>query len=253
MNDVVIASSEADARAAEAVEEHHAQMAGALALKVESLSAAARARRQDNADEVTADLVTWCRGELVPHALAEEGTLYRVAAERVEARLLVEAMLAEVGRRSARVADVPVFVLNRLQYVLLKEAMTIVEEGVATPTDIDTIVSTTFGFRLPFFGPFAIADMAGLDVYANGFTTLENALGERLTRNKVAGVACATAGAIVVIASAQSGAALSSQRLIGDLLMVGGAACWSVYATLGAITTRTGSPLGVTAVACLAG
>jgi len=78
-------------------------------------------------------------------------------------------------------------------------------------------------------------------------------LGERLTRNKVAGVACATVGAIVVVASAQSGAALSSQRLIGDLLMVGGAACWSVYATLGAITTRTGSPLGVTAVACLAG
>jgi len=28
------------------------------------------------------------------------------------------------------------------------------------------MVRTTFGFRLPFFGPFAIADMAGLDVYA---------------------------------------------------------------------------------------
>jgi len=98
---------------------------------------------------------------------------------------VVEAMLAEVGRRSARVADVPGFVLNRLQYVLLKEAMTIVEEGVATPTDIDTIVSTTFGFRLPFFGPFAIADMAGLDVYANGFTTLENAFGERLAAPQV--------------------------------------------------------------------
>ena len=78
-------------------------------------------------------------------------------------------------------------------------------------------------------------------------------LGERLTRNKVAGVACATVGAIVVVASAQSGAAFSSQRLIGDLLMVGGAACWSVYATIGAITTRSGSPLGVTAVACVAG
>jgi len=78
-------------------------------------------------------------------------------------------------------------------------------------------------------------------------------LGERLTRNKLAGIACATVGAIVVVASAQSGAALSSQRLIGDLLMLGGAACWSVYATLGAITTRSGSPLGVTAVACLAG
>lgn len=95
MNDLVIASSEADARAAEAVEEHHAQMAGALALKVESLSAAARARRQDDADEVRADLVLWCRAELVPHALAEEGTLYAAAAGRPEARLLVEAMLAE--------------------------------------------------------------------------------------------------------------------------------------------------------------
>ena len=72
-----------------------------------------------------------------------------------------------------------------LQYVLLKEAMTIVEEGVATATDIDTIVTSTFGFRLPFFGPFAIADMAGLDVYANGFTTLEEAFGERLAAPKV--------------------------------------------------------------------
>ena len=77
------------------------------------------------------------------------------------------------------------FVLNRLQYVLLKEAMTIVEEGVATATDIDTIVTSTFGFRLPFFGPFAIADMAGLDVYANGFTTLEEAFGKRLAAPKV--------------------------------------------------------------------
>lgn len=77
-------------------------------------------------------------------------------------------------------------------------------------------------------------------------------LGERLTRNKIAGIACATVGAVVVLVSAQS-AAFSSQRLIGDLLMLGGAACWSVYATLGAITTKSGSPLGVTAVACLIG
>ncbi len=78
-------------------------------------------------------------------------------------------------------------------------------------------------------------------------------LGERLTRNKLAGVGVATLGAIVVVVSAQSGTELSSQRLLSDLMMLGGAACWSVYATIGAITTRTGSPLGVTAVACLAG
>ena len=78
-------------------------------------------------------------------------------------------------------------------------------------------------------------------------------LGERLTRNKMAGIAFATAGVAIVVAGAQSGAAFSSQRLMSDLLMLGGAACWSVYATIGAITTRSGSPLGVTAVACLMG
>jgi drug/metabolite transporter (DMT)-like permease len=78
-------------------------------------------------------------------------------------------------------------------------------------------------------------------------------LGERLTRTKLGGVALATIGAAVVIVSAQSGLAFSSQRLVGDLLMLGGAACWSVYAMLGSITTRSGSPLGVTAVACLMG
>ena len=93
---------------------------------------------------------------------------------------VVKDMLARCGRRSAQVADVPGFVLNRLQYVLLKEAMSIVEEGVATTEDVDTLVSTTFGFRLPFFGPFAIADMAGLDVYANCFRTFEDAFGPRM-------------------------------------------------------------------------
>lgn len=92
---------------------------------------------------------------------------------------VVKEMLARVRRSSAQVADTPGFVLNRLQYVLLKESNAIVEEGIATAEDVDTIVRTTFGFRLPFFGPFAIADMAGLDVYANCFKTFEDAFGAR--------------------------------------------------------------------------
>jgi 3-hydroxybutyryl-CoA dehydrogenase len=56
---------------------------------------------------------------------------------------------------------------------------------VASASDIDTIVSTTFGFRLPFFGPFAIADMAGLDTYVNSFATLEAEFGERLAPPQV--------------------------------------------------------------------
>ncbi|GBQ66810.1 3-hydroxyacyl-CoA dehydrogenase [Ameyamaea chiangmaiensis NBRC 103196] len=93
---------------------------------------------------------------------------------------VVKDMLNRAGRSSAEVADTPGFVLNRLQYVLLKEANSIVEEGIATAPDVDTIVRSTFGFRLPFFGPFAIADMAGLDVYANCFKTFEDAFGPRL-------------------------------------------------------------------------
>ncbi|WP_298461050.1 3-hydroxyacyl-CoA dehydrogenase family protein [uncultured Cellulomonas sp.] len=106
-----------------------------------------------------------------------------VVGERTDRAVLpaVTDMLARAGRSSALVADVPGFVLNRLQYVLLKEAMSIVEEGVATADDVDTIVRSTFGFRLPFFGPFAIADMAGLDVYALGFQTFEEAFGSRLS------------------------------------------------------------------------
>src|SRR5690606_2939170 len=89
-------------------------------------------------------------------------------------------VLARAGREGAQVADTPGMVLNRLQYALLKEATSIVEEGVATLEDVDTIVRTTFGFRLGFFGPFAIADQAGLDVYVNCFKTFEEAYGSRL-------------------------------------------------------------------------
>jgi 3-hydroxybutyryl-CoA dehydrogenase len=92
----------------------------------------------------------------------------------------VEALVPVTGKLTARVNDKAGFVLNRLQYVLLREAVNLVEEGVATAEDVDVIVRTTFGYRLPFFGPFAIADMAGLDVYRDGFRTLEAHYGERL-------------------------------------------------------------------------
>lgn len=93
---------------------------------------------------------------------------------------VVKELLAATGKEGAEVADTPGMALNRLQYALLKEAASVVEEGVASQEDVDTIVRTTFGFRLGFFGPFAIADQAGLDVYAKGYDTLSQAYGERL-------------------------------------------------------------------------
>jgi 3-hydroxybutyryl-CoA dehydrogenase len=106
--------------------------------------------------------------ELIPH----EGTT-------ASATELVEEIVAATGKETARVKDATGFVLNRLQYALFHEATQLVEEGVATPEDIDTIVRTTFGFRLPVFGPFAIADMAGLDVYSFCYASLQTRWPER--------------------------------------------------------------------------
>jgi 3-hydroxybutyryl-CoA dehydrogenase len=92
---------------------------------------------------------------------------------------VAERLISGVGKVPARVADTPGFVANRLQFALYKEAVRIVEEGTATPEQIDTVVSNTFGFRLAVFGPFAIGDMAGLDVYESSYRTLEKSFGER--------------------------------------------------------------------------
>lgn len=106
--------------------------------------------------------------ELIPHPTTNEHAI-----------AVGETVVAATGKQSARVKDSTGFVLNRLQYALFEEATKIADEGIATPDDIDTIVRTTFGFRLPFFGPFAIADMAGLDVYAFCFESLQTRWPER--------------------------------------------------------------------------
>lgn len=91
----------------------------------------------------------------------------------------VEEIVRATGKHPARIGDATGFVLNRLQYALFHEASQLVDEGVASASDVDTIVRTTFGFRLPIFGPFAIADMAGLDVYRFCFESLQTRWPER--------------------------------------------------------------------------
>jgi 3-hydroxybutyryl-CoA dehydrogenase len=98
------------------------------------------------------------------------------AAETVER---VVEFLRGVGKRPAVVGDGPGFVANRIQNALFLEAVRCVEEGLASPQEVDEVVRSCFGFRLPFFGPFQIADMAGLDVYESVLGILEEGLGGR--------------------------------------------------------------------------
>jgi len=95
MSTVVVATSAADAQAVEAVKNHHAQLAGALEVKVEALVDAAARGDMPSAGAASDALVRWCDAELVPHALAEEQAMYPAAHEDLRARLLVDAMLAE--------------------------------------------------------------------------------------------------------------------------------------------------------------
>jgi len=95
MSTVVVATSEADAQAVEAVKNHHAQLAGALAVQVEALVEAAALGDLAGAGAASDTLVRWCDAELVPHALAEEESMYPAAHRDPRARLLVDAMLVE--------------------------------------------------------------------------------------------------------------------------------------------------------------
>ncbi|MDT4933284.1 MAG: 3-hydroxybutyryl-CoA dehydrogenase [Pseudonocardiales bacterium] len=90
-------------------------------------------------------------------------------------------VLRRAGRSPVVVADSAGFVANRLQFALFREAALMVEEGLTTPEKLDEVVRGSFGYRLPFFGPFAIADLAGLDVYAAVFEVLERTLGPRFS------------------------------------------------------------------------
>ena len=55
------------------------------------------------------------------------------------------------------------FVANRLQFALFREALAIVEQGIAEPEAVDRVVRFGFGRRLAAAGPFEVFDLAGLD------------------------------------------------------------------------------------------
>ena len=74
-------------------------------------------------------------------------------------------LLQKVGKHPVRVQkDVPGFVGNRLQHALWREAISIVENGIADASTVDECVKFGFGLRLPILGPMENADMVGTDL-----------------------------------------------------------------------------------------
>jgi 3-hydroxybutyryl-CoA dehydrogenase len=78
--------------------------------------------------------------------------------------------LMELSRRIGKCPilvrrDVPGFVGNRLQFAVMREALHILSEGIASAEDIDTAMTAGPGLRYALIGPLRTADLGGLDVF----------------------------------------------------------------------------------------
>jgi 3-hydroxybutyryl-CoA dehydrogenase len=88
------------------------------------------------------------------------------------------ALMEHIGKFPTMCKSAPGFVANRIQFAMAAEALAMVEEGLASPEEVDRIVKSSFGFRLSAFGPFEIMDQAGIDTYRAIFDYLYEKLGK---------------------------------------------------------------------------
>ncbi|RKS78567.1 3-hydroxyacyl-CoA dehydrogenase [Haloarcula quadrata] len=101
-----------------------------------------------------------------------------VVAEQTSAKTIARAreFVNGIDKTPVEVADAPGFASSRLGVSLGVEAMRMVQEGVATPQDIDTAME--LGYNHPM-GPIELGDVVGLDVRLDILEYLRDELGER--------------------------------------------------------------------------
>lgn len=88
-------------------------------------------------------------------------------------------LMLQIGKKPILIRkEIPGFIVNRIQGAIFREIGYLLDEGVATPEDIDMAAKAMYGFRLSCIGPMEADDMIGLDtsarVSANLFKTLSN-------------------------------------------------------------------------------
>lgn len=101
-----------------------------------------------------------------------------VWSERTDSQLVdkAKAWVEALGKTPIVVKDSPGFASSRLGVVIALEAIRMVEEGVASPRDIDNAM--VLGYKFPI-GPLELTDIVGLDVRLGIAEYLESTLGER--------------------------------------------------------------------------
>ncbi|MBR4703547.1 MAG: 3-hydroxyacyl-CoA dehydrogenase family protein [Oscillospiraceae bacterium] len=102
----------------------------------------------------------WNPGHLIP--LVE---VVKSDATSDETAQTVMEVLSDVGKKPVLCRkDVPGFIANRMQHALWREAISIVENGIADAETVDLAVKYSFGLRLGQLGPMENADMVGTDL-----------------------------------------------------------------------------------------
>jgi 3-hydroxybutyryl-CoA dehydrogenase len=103
--------------------------------------------------------------EVSPSRFTDEGTF-----------AAMKELLESAGKVVVRCAPSPGFIVPRLQAAAMNEAARLVEEGVATPEDIDKAVRAGFGPRYTAMGLCEFIDYGGLDILYYAARSMARAL-----------------------------------------------------------------------------
>jgi 3-hydroxybutyryl-CoA dehydrogenase len=85
-------------------------------------------------------------------------------------------LLESIGKKPVVCAASPGFIVPRFQTLIMNEAARMIEQGLATPEDIDTAVRYGFGFRYASMGVVEFIDYGGVDILYHASRYLSQAL-----------------------------------------------------------------------------
>ncbi|MHB1836904.1 MAG: 3-hydroxyacyl-CoA dehydrogenase family protein [Solirubrobacteraceae bacterium] len=89
--------------------------------------------------------------EVVPTAMTEAGVVDWSLTQ-----------LKAAGKRPTLAPAIEGFLVNRLQYALIREALALVDSGLVTPEQIDAALTDCLGLRWAVIGPMRSTDLAGV-------------------------------------------------------------------------------------------
>jgi 3-hydroxybutyryl-CoA dehydrogenase len=82
-------------------------------------------------------------------------------------------LLQRIGKQPLRLRkELPGFLVNRIQVAVMREVWDLLEQGVASPQEIDDAVRSSIGFRLAAVGPLEVHDFGGLDIQSTVYRNL---------------------------------------------------------------------------------